>query len=117
MENVVKNTNEVKGYCKICKSEHILSQTRDNEGNIVGLFCNTRKRVVVLNKMAYQFTQTEFAKENRVNYFFTLCILEDMLFWKMKELKRKRREEREVQQERNCTDSGWRRLKYEPTSK
>jgi hypothetical protein len=38
MENVM--------YCPYCKTEHVLSETLDNEGNVVGLFCHSERLLV-----------------------------------------------------------------------
>ncbi|MGG4142979.1 hypothetical protein ABEW34_07585 [Paenibacillus algorifonticola] len=34
-------------YCRFCNEKHIVSETKDNEGNAVGLFCNRRKALIV----------------------------------------------------------------------
>lgn len=33
-------------YCPHCGEEHVASETRDNEGIVVGLFCNRRKALI-----------------------------------------------------------------------
>lgn len=38
MENVM--------YCPYCKTDHVLAETLDNDGNIVGLFCHAEKLLV-----------------------------------------------------------------------
>lgn len=37
---------EKKAYCPFCIEEHIVSETKDPFGNIVGLFCNREKALV-----------------------------------------------------------------------
>jgi hypothetical protein len=100
---------EKKMYCHYCNEEHIVSETRDNKGVVVGLFCNREKALIISDttkwngesvyeeirkfarkyvdleaitrlkpekvaglgrKMAYQFLQTDYAKQRKINYYF-----------------------------------------------
>lgn len=38
---------EKTAYCHFCNEEHIVSETKDAQGNIVGLFCNREKALIV----------------------------------------------------------------------
>lgn len=33
-------------YCTYCNEEHVVSETTDNKGNVVGTFCNSSKRMI-----------------------------------------------------------------------
>lgn len=33
-------------YCRFCNERHIASETRDPDGNVVGLFCNREKAMI-----------------------------------------------------------------------
>lgn len=37
---------ERKEYCHYCNEEHIVSETKDGNGNVVGLFCNRKKALI-----------------------------------------------------------------------
>ncbi|WP_276913155.1 hypothetical protein [Aneurinibacillus aneurinilyticus] len=34
-------------YCRFCNTDHIASETMDTKGNVVGLFCNREKALIV----------------------------------------------------------------------
>ncbi|WP_314587909.1 hypothetical protein [Paenibacillus terrigena] len=33
-------------YCRFCNEKHIVSETRDPAGNVVGMFCNRKKALI-----------------------------------------------------------------------
>jgi hypothetical protein len=33
-------------YCRHCEKEHVVSETMDSKGNVVGLFCNTKQAML-----------------------------------------------------------------------
>ncbi|PRT06960.1 hypothetical protein C6356_00615 [Bacillus wiedmannii] len=37
---------EKRSYCHYCNEEHIVSETKDSNGNVVGLFCNREKALI-----------------------------------------------------------------------
>ncbi|AWB45292.1 hypothetical protein DCC85_14360 [Paenibacillus sp. CAA11] len=102
---------ERRTYCRFCNEEHVVSETRDTLGNIVGLFCNREKAMVtshttawneedimpaierfvdatvdrvalariktdkmsgLARKIGFQFIQTSYARERKINYAFAV---------------------------------------------
>lgn len=39
---------EKMSYCRFCNEEHIVSETKDTQGNAVGLFCNREKQMITV---------------------------------------------------------------------
>lgn len=105
-------------YCRHCNEKHIVSETMDSAGSVVGMFCNRKQRMVTVHstkwndddvheplqrylaaqvdvealsriksekldglarKMSYLFLQTPYAKERRLNYFWTQAIALDII--------------------------------------
>lgn len=56
-------------YCHFCGEEHIVSETKDNNGNVVGLFCNREKALIKSDTTRWNGEDIyeelrNFAKEN-----------------------------------------------------
>lgn len=106
-------------YCRFCNEKHIVSETFDKQGTVVGMFCNREKALItaftvewngedisgpvsrfvdfntdkailrnikgdklrgLAKKLAYQFMQSTYAKDRKINYAFAVYVTLDELF-------------------------------------
>lgn len=62
-------------YCRFCNEKHIVSETRDSEGSVVGMFCNREKALITAHTSHWNGEDILPAIERFVNFHVDFEVL------------------------------------------